>query len=101
MSNIMSPALKLAIKAAKAGGDFVLKNFGKQHKVTFKNNVSPVTQVDLDAEKIIRKIISAENPDANFVGEELGGDIRSGTFWTIDSLDGTRDFVKGSPIWGT
>ena len=65
-----------------------------------KSDNSPVTQGDLEVEKELSQIV-VEQFNENYVGEE---GTRTGTgdrIWTVDPIDGTRNFVRGMPIWGT
>lgn len=95
----MSDELKVAIEAAKRGAEYALKFFGKEIKIYKKNDSSLFTHVDKATEEIIKKTILNEFPDAKFVGEETGGVPTKGKFWTIDPIDGTRYFIRKTPLW--
>ena len=58
-----------------------------------------VTQVDRDAEALIRRTILDRFPDARIVGEECGAQGDGGTLWYVDPLDGTSNFVDGLPLF--
>ncbi len=68
-----------------------------------KADQTPVSQADLEAETAIRTAITTRFPDDVVLGEEFGGGTRqrSGREWIIDPIDGTANFVRGVPIWGT
>lgn len=94
--------LDVAIEAAKLGGDLAYKYFSKNFKINYKPDKSPQTEADIEAEKLIRKIISKKFPDHGFIGEELGEDKPNARFkWVIDPIDGTKQFIRGLPFWGT
>ena len=94
--------LDVAIDAAKAGGELALKYFKSHPKVSYKADKTPVTRADIEAEKLIRKIITKKFPDHGIIGEELGTTNQKSRFqWTIDPIDGTRYFAHGLPFWGT
>lgn len=94
--------IDVAIHAAKQAGELVLKYFKNQPKVSYKADGSPVTRADLEAEKLIRKIIHRKFPDHGIIGEELPEfKSKSKYTWVIDPIDGTRDFIRSIPFWAT
>ncbi|MEM1400877.1 MAG: 3'(2'),5'-bisphosphate nucleotidase CysQ [Pseudomonadota bacterium] len=67
-----------------------------------KEDGSPVTEADRQAEVMIEAGLAAKFPNIPIVGEERvsGGtmpDISGGLFWLVDPIDGTKDFVSGGP----
>lgn len=65
-----------------------------------KSDESPVTAADRACEKLIVDFIRREFPDDGVLGEEgANRESRSGRKWIIDPIDGTRDFVRGIPLW--
>src|ERR1700729_3869293 len=70
--------------------------------VEWKQDASPVTVADRSAEAHIREQVLTRFPHDGFLGEEHGANTgSSGYRWIIDPVDGTRNFVRGIPIWGT
>jgi histidinol-phosphatase len=70
--------------------------------IEWKSDRSPVTAADRAAEAFLRNRIINAFPDDAFLGEEYGekpGD--SGFRWIVDPIDGTRNFMRGMPLWGT
>jgi histidinol phosphatase-like enzyme (inositol monophosphatase family) len=62
----------------------------------------PVTEADVGAEKILRRLIGERYPDHGVIGEELGDDRPDAEFvWVLDPVDGTRAFIAGLPTWCT
>ncbi len=62
----------------------------------------PVTQADIDAERVMRAAITKAFPQDSIEGEELPDYLGSNDFsWTLDPIDGTRAFVAGVPVWST
>jgi len=50
----------------------------------------------------VRDTLSAERPDDSVLGEEFGGTaVFAGRQWVIDPIDGTKNFVRGVPVWAT
>lgn len=65
-----------------------------------KSDASPVTIADKESERLISIALTEAFPDDGLLGEE--GANRQGTSgrrWIIDPIDGTRDFVRGNPLW--
>ncbi|WP_018439719.1 inositol monophosphatase family protein [Trinickia symbiotica] len=58
-----------------------------------------VSEADMAVEQQIRERITGIWPAEAVVGEELGGEMAS-RFWVVDPIDGTANFLRGSPLWG-
>lgn len=70
--------------------------------VSKKADGSFLTVSDITVEKIIRNNIKKTFPDHGCIGEELQDvSIESEYCWIIDPIDGTYNFVKGVPFFGT
>jgi histidinol phosphatase-like enzyme (inositol monophosphatase family) len=62
----------------------------------------PVTEADVGAEKVMRRLIAERYPEHGVLGEELGADRADAEFvWVLDPVDGTRAFIAGLPLWCT
>lgn len=68
-----------------------------------KPDATPVTDADKATERKIRELISANRPDDLVIGEEFGApDSTDGKYyWVIDPIDGTKNFMRGIPVWAT
>src|SRR3990167_5005293 len=92
--------LDVAIDAAKKGGELALRYFKTQPKVSYKPDNSPVTEADIEVEKLIRNILAKNFPDHGIIGEELPPINPKAKYqWVIDPIDGTRDFIRSIPNW--
>jgi len=70
--------------------------------VTTKPDSTPVTDADRAVETAIREAISTHRSDDGLLGEEFGSDKGASTrYWVIDPIDGTKNFMRGVPIWAT
>jgi histidinol-phosphatase len=69
--------------------------------VRTKPDRSPVTDADLAVEEAIRGVLATERPQDRIAGEEGGGEIGSGRTWVLDPIDGTKNFLRGVPVWAT
>lgn len=67
-----------------------------------KPNMTPVSDADLNCEKHIRESLRRSRPRDEVLGEEFGGQAcYEGRQWVIDPIDGTKNFVRGVPVWAT
>jgi len=87
---------------AVSGGDSTLNYFKKPFSLEFKEDQSPVTEADKEAELIIRDAIRTKFPEHGIIGEEFGNEgENSDVVWVIDPIDGTQSFIHGIPIYTT
>jgi histidinol-phosphatase len=66
-----------------------------------KPDMTPVTEADRHVELVLRKELSKERPGDGLVGEEFGAEGGAERRWIIDPIDGTKNFVRGVPVWAT
>ena len=98
-SDDLSLALRLAdaadgITTARVGaGDLVVES---------KPDRTPVTDADTAVEDAVRELLATERPGDRVAGEERGGTAGSeGRAWVLDPIDGTKNFLRGLPVWAT
>jgi histidinol-phosphatase len=70
-------------------------------KVETKPDLTPVTDADRAAEELIRNSLKRTRPRDAVLGEEYGSSGHGARQWIIDPIDGTKNFVRGVPIWAT
>jgi histidinol-phosphatase len=93
---------EVAVGAAWEAGQLALGYFEAQPHIEWKDDLSPVTVADREAEALLRRTLLGKFPADGFLGEESGDTPGSSGFrWIIDPIDGTRSFVRGVPLWGT
>jgi histidinol-phosphatase len=87
----------------RIAGNTALKYYRSRLTVTIKSDGSPVTQADVETERVVRAWIRQRFPEDEVIGEEEGESLHgsSSRRWVIDPLDGTKSFVAGVPLWGT
>jgi histidinol-phosphatase len=96
--------LTLALELADIADAVSLPRFDAADlRVTAKPDLTPVSDADLAVESAIRARLAVDRPDDRVVGEEFGGSAARmpGRRWIIDPIDGTKNFVRGVPIWAT
>jgi len=100
-----SNELKAMIEAAEVAGAGLMRRFGEIGKLEVRTKSGPadlVSIADEEAERSIRGILAKARPEFGFVGEEGGTNVGSDRSdnWVIDPLDGTTNFLYGTPLWG-
>ena len=95
----MTPALNIAISAARAAGHTIIRNINRRQdiKVHAKGVNDFVSEVDQQAEYEIITIIKKAYPDHAILAEESGVHEGSHCEWIIDPLDGTTNYLHGIP----
>jgi fructose-1,6-bisphosphatase/inositol monophosphatase family enzyme len=67
-----------------------------------KADNTPVSEVDLRCEELVRKLVKTKYPNHGIIGEELGVENGDREFvWTIDPIDGTQNLINRIPTFGT
>jgi histidinol-phosphatase len=99
----VSDDLGLAVQMADEADALTLDRFGAQDlHVETKPDLTPVTDADKSAEELLRGLLIANRPDDAILGEEFGGTaVFQGRQWVLDPIDGTKNFVRGVPVWST
>src|SRR5690349_14654651 len=69
--------------------------------VVNKPDLSPVSDADRSVEEGIRRTLSRARPRDAVVGEEEGSTGHSQRRWVVDPIDGTKNYVRGVPVWAT
>jgi histidinol-phosphatase len=94
--------LELALLLADAADEISLSRFqALDLKIETKPDRTPVTDADRAVEQRIRELIAEHAPGDAVVGEEFEDTGHSARQWVIDPIDGTANFLRGLPIWGT
>ncbi len=74
-------------------------------QVTEKPDLTPVTDADTAVEKALRATLARTRPRDAVFGEEFGAtEAPAGPGhrrWVIDPIDGTKNYIRGVPIWAT
>jgi histidinol-phosphatase len=94
--------LELALRLADAADAITSARF-RAHDLSVerKPDRTPVTDADVAVEDAIRAVLAAERPDDVVMGEERGGTLDASRVWVLDPIDGTKNFLRGVPIWAS
>jgi histidinol phosphatase-like enzyme (inositol monophosphatase family) len=95
-----SQEIETARRAATLSAELALRHQKAGITPENKPDDSPVTIADKECEKLIAKLLDEAFPDDGILGEEGSSKpSKNGRRWIIDPIDGTRDFVRGNPLW--
>jgi histidinol-phosphatase len=94
--------LDLANRLADAADDVSVGRFEASDLIVdAKPDLTPVSDADLAVERAIREVLAVERADDAVSGEEFGTAGSGARRWVIDPIDGTKNYVRGVPVWAT
>ncbi len=97
----MNGDLEFAHVLADAADAITIGRFRAQDlHVETKPDLTPVSEADRAAEEAVRALVAASGRGEGVLGEELGDD-GSVVKWIVDPIDGTKNYVRGVPVWAT
>jgi histidinol-phosphatase len=98
----METFLETALEAARRAAEVALGYYRGDFQVELKQDQTPVTVADREAEEVIRNTLLDAFPDHGFYGEESGKAQENADYlWLVDPIDGTKSFVGGYGMWST
>ncbi len=99
--NSISPNLNIMIKACEKASKVIIRDFGEVEnlQVLKKGPKDFVTKTDRRAEEILIEELTKSKKNYSFITEETGviNNSDKDTFWIIDPIDGTTNFLHGIP----
>ncbi|WP_316526397.1 histidinol-phosphatase [Kitasatospora brasiliensis] len=94
--------LRLAHVLADAADSVTLERFrALDLKVETKPDLTPVSDADKAAEEQVRSVLQRARPRDAVLGEEFGLQGSGPRRWVIDPIDGTKNYIRGVPVWAT
>ncbi len=94
--------LELALAICDEADVLAMRSFRRAVPVSTKPDRTLVTEADTAIERLVRERIRRAHPDHGLVGEEYGTEAGEASIrWYIDPIDGTHNFVRGVPLFGT
>jgi histidinol phosphatase-like enzyme (inositol monophosphatase family) len=94
--------LRFAHVLADVADDITMRRFrALDLRVESKPDLTPVTDADLAAEEQLRHVLGRARPRDAVLGEESGRSGVGKRCWVLDPIDGTKNFVRGVPVWAT
>ena len=101
MSESLKREMEFARDLVNEAGAVTLRYFQRGVETQWKEDATPVTVADVEAENLIRQRLAAEFPRDGVLGEEKGEQAgSSGRVWIVDPIDGTKSFIQGVPLYG-
>ena len=122
MDSLLNPSILDCLdrieKISRDAGDAIMEVYKNTINVSYKLDHSPLTEADLNANRIIVNALKYFYPEVPILTEEAVGDFKGinkkGFYWLVDPLDGTKEFIqrngeftvnialiqKGEPILG-
>ncbi|MGV9265029.1 histidinol-phosphatase [Kitasatospora sp. NPDC003701] len=94
--------LRLAHVLADSADSVTLERFrALDLKVETKPDLTPVSDADKAAEELVRSVLQRARPRDAVLGEEFGLQGTGPRRWVIDPIDGTKNYIRGVPVWAT
>ena len=98
----LNELLEFSVKIVKKSEKITTKCYSKKIRHKLKKNQTPVTAADLKCEDYLLGKIKAKYPGHDIFSEERGiEDNKSDFKWIVDPIDGTRNYMRRLPFWGT
>ncbi len=99
-----SDLLAIALQAVKEAEKVIRNYLDQDIRSELKEDQSPVTIADREAEETIKNVILSKFPDHTFYGEEgekVDLNNHKGYTWIIDPIDGTKSYLRRNPLFAT
>jgi histidinol-phosphatase len=94
--------LAFAQACCDVADEIALRHFRRELDIQAKPDRTLVTEADKQIEEMIRGRIGERFPDHGLIGEEYGEAMAGAAArWYIDPIDGTHNFIRGVPLFGT
>jgi len=96
----MNQILLAATTAAHEAGTIIYSFYHSEYELKMKGRGNPVTEADIAADDMLKKILTSEFPDYGWLSEETRDTPQRLTkkrVWIVDPIDGTKEFVEGIP----
>jgi histidinol-phosphatase len=100
----VSEDLELALALADVADAITLERYRAEDlAIETKPDLTPVTEADHAVERALRERLADAHPGDSIVGEEFGSSTApdSSRRWIVDPIDGTKNYVRGIPVWAT
>lgn len=100
VSNDWEADLELALAAARAAAQGIMRSFRTEQAVDYKTPTQPVTEADRAADRLLAEVLLRERPSYGWLSEETADNPRRldcEHVWIVDPIDGTRSYIAGRP----
>jgi len=91
--------LETVASIARQAGDAIMQIYDKNFKIGYKDDRSPLTEADVESNRIICQALERSYPEIPILSEEnkeVVYEIRKDWeyYWCIDPIDGTKEFIS-------
>jgi histidinol-phosphatase len=94
--------LAYALALADAADEVTMRHFRSANLVVeTKPDLTPVSNADREVENVLRAMVGRDRPGDAVLGEEYGVTGDAARRWVLDPVDGTKNYVRGVPVWAT
>jgi histidinol-phosphatase len=94
--------LAYALALADAADEVTMRHFRSANLVVeTKPDLTPVSNADREVENVLRAMVGRDRPGDAVLGEEYGVTGDAARRWVLDPIDGTKNYVRGVPVWAT
>src|SRR5215468_1988433 len=101
-SENLLPLARALARVVREAGAVARVASGNPVKTWFKEHNSPVSEVDIAVNQLLKERLAALVPEAGWLSEESEDDparLAASRVWIVDPIDGTRSFIAGRPDW--
>lgn len=98
MTHDLHAELELVLRALRAAGEAVMRSFRTAQEVRYKAADQPLTDADLEADRLLREALLGGRPEYGWLSEETADSperLERRRVWVVDPIDGTRSYVEG------
>ena len=99
----MNSDLEFALEMVEVADQLAMARYrALDLRVETKPDFTPVTEADRAVESALRDLIATQRPADGVIGEEFPNtNEEASRSWIIDPIDGTKNYVRGVPVWAT
>jgi histidinol-phosphatase len=99
----MNSDLEFALEMAVVADELAMARYrALDLRIETKPDFTPVTEADRAVEAALRELIATQRPADGVIGEEFPNtNEKASRTWIIDPIDGTKNYVRGVPVWAT
>jgi myo-inositol-1(or 4)-monophosphatase len=102
INDMLLPLADALEGVVREAGALAHKAFGTRVRTWVKEHDSPVSEIDIAVDHLLKERLAAIAPDAGWLSEESEDDparLDATRVWIVDPIDGTRSFINGRPDW--
>jgi myo-inositol-1(or 4)-monophosphatase len=102
IDNMLQPLTDALEGVVREAGALAHKAFGTRVRTWVKERDSPVSEIDIAVDRLLKERLAAIAPDAGWLSEEsedAPARLEASRVWIVDPIDGTRSFINGRPDW--